>query len=122
MYKDAVPSILVAIVLLTVVVIAQAQQPNKVYRIGYLSSGSGTEGREKTIHLGLRELGYIEGQNAVIEWRFAKGNADRLPELHDRAGRAVVMRIWRSASGLASSSFSPGGNLFDSRMNAMMSI
>ena len=81
MYKAAVPSILVAVVLLTVVVIAQAQQPNKVYRIGYLSSGSGTEGREKTIHLGLRELGYIEGQNAVIEWRFAKGSADRLPEL-----------------------------------------
>ena len=81
MYKSAAPSILVAVVLLTVVGIAQAQQPNKVYRIGYLSSGSGTEGREKTIHLGLRELGYIEGQNAVIEWRFAKGNADRLPEL-----------------------------------------
>jgi putative ABC transport system substrate-binding protein len=81
MKKADLSSILIAVTLLTVVVIAEAQQRNKVYRIGYLASGSNTEGREETIRQGLRELGYIEGQNIVIEWRFAKGNADRLPEL-----------------------------------------
>jgi len=58
-----------------------AQQRTKSYRIGYLSGEGGIDEREETIRLGLRELGYIDGQNLVIEWRFAKGNTDRLPEL-----------------------------------------
>src|SRR5215468_1263725 len=62
---------------------AEAQQPKKVYRIGYLSSGNPTtySARAGGIRLGLRELGYIEGQNIVIEYRFAKGKRDREPEL-----------------------------------------
>jgi putative tryptophan/tyrosine transport system substrate-binding protein len=62
---------------------AGAQQPNKTPRIGYLSStsASGTASRIKAFHQGLRELGYIEGKNIVIEWRFAEGKLDRLPAL-----------------------------------------
>ena len=56
----------------------QAQQPKKVPRIGYQSAGSSGE-REQAFRQGLRELGYIEGQNIVIEWRFAQGKPDQVP-------------------------------------------
>ena len=61
----------------------QAQQPKKVPRIGYLSSSDpATEStRAEAIRLALRELGYIEGQNIAIEYRYAEGKRDRLPEL-----------------------------------------
>ena len=83
MKKAAVPSILVAVVLLAVGVTAEAQQPKKVPRIGYLSSTDpATEStRAEAIRLALRELGYIEGQNIAIEYRYAEGKDDRLPEL-----------------------------------------
>ena len=83
MKKAAVPSILVAVVLLAVAVIAEAQQPKKVPRIGYLSpTDPATESaRAEAIRLALRELGYIEGQNIAIEYRYAEGKRDRLPEL-----------------------------------------
>ena len=83
MKKAAVPSILVAVVLLAVGVIAEAQQPKKVPRIGYLSSSDpATEStRAEAIRLALRELGYIEGQNIAIEYRYAEGKRDRVPEL-----------------------------------------
>ncbi len=61
---------------------AEAQQAGKVYRIGFLFFGSRGPSRElDTFRQGLRELGYIEGQNIVIEYRFASGRAERLPEL-----------------------------------------
>ena len=70
-------------VLLAVAVIAEAQQPKKVPRIGYLSTiDPATEStRAEGIRLALRELGYIEGQNIAIEYRYAEGKVDRLPEL-----------------------------------------
>ena len=60
---------------------AQAQQPKKVPRIGYLSpSDPATDStRSEAIRLALRELGYIEGQNIAIEYRYAEGKVDRLP-------------------------------------------
>ena len=63
--------------------VALAQQPKKVPRIGYLSSADpATEStRSEAIRLALRELGYIEGQNIAIEYRYAEGKRDRLPEL-----------------------------------------
>ncbi|MEK6600743.1 MAG: ABC transporter substrate-binding protein, partial [Candidatus Binatota bacterium] len=63
--------------------IAEAQQPKKVPRIGYLSSSDpATDStRSEAIRLALRELGYIEGQNIAIEYRYAEGKRDRLPEL-----------------------------------------
>ena len=62
---------------------AEAQQPKKVPRIGYLSQlDPATEStRSEAIRLALRERGYIEGQNIAIEYRYAEGKLDRLPEL-----------------------------------------
>jgi putative tryptophan/tyrosine transport system substrate-binding protein len=83
MNKAAVPSILVAVVLLALGVTAEAQQPKKVPRLGYLSgsSPSAIAARVEAFRQGLRELGYVEGKNILIEWRFAEGKLDRLPEL-----------------------------------------
>ena len=62
---------------------AEAQQTGKVYRIGYLSASSSTTGRTviEAFRQGLRELGWVEGQNIVIDYRFAEGQYDRLPAL-----------------------------------------
>jgi len=63
-------------------VTAQAQ-PKKVHRIGYLdgASLSVNADRIEAFRQGLRELGYVEGKNIIIEWRHAEGKADRLPSL-----------------------------------------
>ena len=62
---------------------AEAQQPKKVPRIGYLSSADPAieSTRFEAIRLALRERGYIEGQNIAIEYRYAEGKLDRFPEL-----------------------------------------
>jgi putative tryptophan/tyrosine transport system substrate-binding protein len=61
---------------------AKAQQPEKVYRIGYMANASGIrEDTEEVFRKALRKLGYIEGRNFAIEWRFSKGRLDLLPEL-----------------------------------------
>ena len=62
---------------------AQAQQPTKVPRIGYLggATASASSARLEPFRQGLRELGYIEGKNIVVEWRSAEGKLDRLPAL-----------------------------------------
>jgi ABC-type uncharacterized transport system substrate-binding protein len=62
---------------------AEAQQPKKVFRIGYLS---GTDratdsSRSEGLRAALRELGYIEGQNIAFEYRYVEGRSDRYPEL-----------------------------------------
>jgi putative ABC transport system substrate-binding protein len=63
--------------------VAMAQQPTKVPRIGYLTgvSLSSISSRTEPFRQGLRELGYVEGKNIVIEWRSAEENLDRLPAL-----------------------------------------
>ena len=83
MKKASVPSVLVAVTLLAVAVIAEAQQPKKVPRIGYLSplEPASESTRSEGIQLALRELGYTEGQNIATEYRYAEGKLDRLPEL-----------------------------------------
>jgi putative tryptophan/tyrosine transport system substrate-binding protein len=62
---------------------AHAQQPTKIPRIGYLSGGFPSAGAPRTdaFRLGLRELGYVEGKNIVIEYRHAEGKLDRLSAL-----------------------------------------
>jgi len=62
---------------------AEAQQPTKVARIGYLETtpSSTNSARHEAFRQGLRDLGYVEGKNIVIEWRFAEGKSDRLPAL-----------------------------------------
>jgi putative tryptophan/tyrosine transport system substrate-binding protein len=60
----------------------QAQQPAKVYRIGLLTWGAPPPPSSPTpFDQGLRQLGYIEGQNIAIERRYASGQMDRFPEL-----------------------------------------
>jgi putative ABC transport system substrate-binding protein len=62
---------------------ADAQQPKKVPRIGYLAGSDPARDstRSEAIRLALRELGYVEGQNIAIEYRYAEGKRDRFPEL-----------------------------------------
>ena len=83
MKKAAVLAILLVAVQLAVAVIAEAQQPKKVSRLGYLSNtDAATDSpRAEGIRLALRELGYIEGQNIAIEYRYPEGKRGRTPEL-----------------------------------------
>lgn len=70
-------------VLSALVLSAGAQQPNKSSRIGFLiaSSRAVIAAREEAFRHGLRDLGYVDGQNFVIEWRVADGKLDRLSAL-----------------------------------------
>ena len=92
MKRAAVPSILIAVVLLAVAVIAEAQQPKKVTRIGYLYQGDrvGDSTRIAAIRQALRELGYIEGQNIAFEYRYAEGKRGRESEL---AAELVSLKV-----------------------------
>jgi ABC-type uncharacterized transport system substrate-binding protein len=86
MKKAAVPSILVAVVLLAFGVIAEAQQPvRKVVRMGYLGidRSPASMPREKAFLQGLRDHGWIEGQNIVIERRYWENRTQRLPIVAD---------------------------------------
>ena len=61
---------------------AHAQQAAKIARIGYLSSNLASNPHLRDAFLqGLRDLGYVEGRNVVIEYRDAEGKLDRLPDL-----------------------------------------
>jgi len=64
-----------------------AQQTGKVYRIGYLTLASAVH---KEFKQGLRELGYVEGENIVIEARLAEGKLDRLPQFAEGLVRLKV--------------------------------
>ena len=68
--------------------LAEAQQPKKVQRIGYLSAAdAATESaRSEAIRLALRERGYMEGQNIASEYRYAEGKARSEPRACGRAG------------------------------------
>src|SRR5262249_8266426 len=71
---------------------AHAQQANKVYRIGLLGAVSATANSRslEALRQGLRELGWVEGQNIVIEYRWAEGKSDRLPDLAAELARLNV--------------------------------
>jgi putative ABC transport system substrate-binding protein len=74
---------LLVTILLETASIAEAQQPKKVPRIGYLSgtSLSAAAARTEAFRRGLRERGYVEGKNIVVEYRYAEGKLDRQNEL-----------------------------------------
>jgi putative ABC transport system substrate-binding protein len=73
---------LLTLALLTVSFAAEAQPPGRVYRIGYLRYYACAEPAQFTeLRQGLRELGYAEGHNLVIECRGAPGQAERIPDL-----------------------------------------
>jgi putative tryptophan/tyrosine transport system substrate-binding protein len=77
---------------LALVDLAEAQQPTKIPRIGYLTgtSLSTNAARNEAFRQGLRELGYVEGKNIVIEWRSAEGKLDRLAAL---AAELVLLKV-----------------------------
>jgi putative ABC transport system substrate-binding protein len=84
--KKAAPSILIAVVLLAVGVIAWAQQPTKVPRIGFLQARlpptpTNPDPLAEAFRQGLKDLGYIEGKNIAVEHRYSGGRSDRLPAL-----------------------------------------
>jgi len=77
---------LLATLLLTTARLAEAQQPKKIFRIGILSPGlpGPTDSLfqlTEVMRQGLRDLGYVEGQNISFEYRFAEEKLDRLPQL-----------------------------------------
>jgi putative ABC transport system substrate-binding protein len=60
---------------------ARAQQPEKMHRIGYLTLLSGPSQSTEGFQRGLSQLGYVEGQNVIILYRWAAGRKDRLVDL-----------------------------------------
>jgi putative ABC transport system substrate-binding protein len=81
--------------------VAHAQQPAKVARIGYLALGSAAASASwvEALRAGLHDLGYVEGKNIVIEFRWAE-RVDRLPELAAELVRMNVDLIFASSSTL----------------------
>ncbi len=81
--REEVGSVALAVILAMCGAVAQAQQATKVPRIGYLTveSPSAFSTRGEAFRQGLRELGYVEGKNIAIEYRYAEGKLDRLPAL-----------------------------------------
>ena len=68
--------------MLVFVHLAEAQQQKKVPRIGYVSgSGDANNPNIDAFRQGLRDLGYIEGKNILVEYRYAEGKLDRVPGL-----------------------------------------
>jgi putative ABC transport system substrate-binding protein len=82
---------LLTTVLLTTAPLAEAQQAAKVPRIGILTLGvASSTPIFEAFRQGLRELGYVEGKNILIEYRYAEGKSDRLPNL---AGELVSLKV-----------------------------
>jgi putative ABC transport system substrate-binding protein len=81
MRKAGVLSILLVVVLLAVAGIAEAQQPKKVPRIGFLRGTDYPSAYTEAFRQGLRELGYVEGQNITVEYREGQSNVERYFEL-----------------------------------------
>jgi len=83
---------LVIVLTLASAYLADAQQPTKIPQIGFLSTvpRSSIAARTDAFRQGLRELGYVEGKNIIIEWRDAEGKLDRLSE---RAAELVRLKV-----------------------------
>jgi len=139
MKKPGLSSILVATLVLVLGVVAEAQQPAKVLRLGWLSAGSSSlqSANTEAFRQRLSDLGYVEGKNIEIVYRYAEGKSERLPQLAAELVRlqvAVIVTASTVASkaakqattvipivvaaagdlvgeGLAASLARPGGNL-----------
>jgi len=88
---------------LTAVSFADAQQPGKVPRIGILELGSpsASASQIRALQQGLRELGYVDGKNIILECRYADGKLDRLAELAaDLVGAKVDAIVTRSTGSI----------------------
>src|SRR5499425_2424561 len=78
------------VLLFTLCSSTEAQQPKKVPRIGYLSLTNGPGWQEEEFLKGLHDLGYVERQNIIVEYRWAAGKIDRLPALVEELVRLKV--------------------------------
>src|SRR5258708_2914871 len=76
--------------LLVAPLVAEAQQAGKVYRVGLLGLTAGRTANIDNLLHALRDLGYVEGRNLVMEFRWADGKTERLPGLADDLVRAKV--------------------------------
>jgi len=101
MNKRKLGSFALSVMLFALCSSAEAQQMGKVPRIGFLSgqSLSTISARTEAFRQGLRELGYVESKNIVIEWRYADGKLDRLPALAADLVRLKVDIIVTGGSG-----------------------
>ncbi len=100
MKKTAVTCIMIAVMLQTFTVMAQAQQSGKIFRIGYLdpSTVSGSSAFLDTFRQELSKLGWIEGKNLVFDYRFTEGKPGRSPELAAELVRLKVDLIVTSGN------------------------
>jgi putative ABC transport system substrate-binding protein len=90
--------LLLASAILLAPLAAGAQQAGKVYRIGFLRAGRPPSTFVEGFQQGLRERGYVDGQNVVIEYRFTEGSLDQLPQLAEELVRRNVNVILASAA------------------------
>jgi ABC-type uncharacterized transport system substrate-binding protein len=90
MKRAAASLILVSVIAACCCDLAEAQQPKKAVRVGFLvaSSASVQESRVEAFRRGLRDFGYVEGQNITIDYRYGEGNPDRLT-----VGAAELVRL-----------------------------
>jgi len=100
-----ISALIVVTLILTGLCPAWAQQPKKIARVGYLGNTASTSAISmKPFHERLRNLGYIEGQNIAIEYRYFDGKVERLPELAAELVRLnceVIVAIGNEAAGAA---------------------
>jgi putative ABC transport system substrate-binding protein len=91
-FRNFKSAILLSAMLLALCYPAAAQQPKKVPRVAYLTGAYFTAIADRTeaFRQGLRDLGYIEGKNIIIEWRSAETKLDRLPAL---AAELVSLKV-----------------------------
>src|ERR1700704_3501797 len=85
-------------VLLAPPLAAEAQPAGKVYRIGFLRAGKPPKTWVEAFQQGLRERGYVDGQNVVVEFRFTDGSVDHLPQLAEELVRLKVDVILASTA------------------------
>src|SRR5262249_42178778 len=101
--KKQIVVLSVCAMLFALCVSVEAQQGKRVPRIGYLLSGSPSTNPDfrEAFRQGLRDLGYVEGKNIVIEYKWAEGKLDRVPELAEELVRLKVDIILATNGGIA---------------------
>jgi putative ABC transport system substrate-binding protein len=94
--------LMLALAILVASLATEAQQPTKVYRLGILAGSAHDPGEQhgnEALQQGLRELGYVEGKNVILEYRYTEGNVTLLPELAAELVRSNVDIIVVTGSG-----------------------
>ena len=97
-FRNLKSAILLGVLLLPLSFPAQAQQPKKIPRIGVLRPGLAKAPSYEAFRQGLRELGYVEAQNVILEFRDGEAKAERLPDLAAELVRLKVDVIVTSST------------------------